>query len=136
MPKSYNRIWIHAIWATKNRERLISSGIEDQVHSFIKEQLKELACPVRIVNGMPDHVHCLFLLNAQKSLTGIIKQVKGSSSFFINNQKLTEEPFAWQRGYAAFSVGDKDSDRVYEYIKHQKRHHIKLTLEEEYDVFL
>lgn len=33
---------------------------------------------------MPDHVHCLFLLSPQKSIAEVIKQVKGSSSHWVN----------------------------------------------------
>tara|TARA_R110002020_G_scaffold209521_1_gene415507 strand:- start:1534 stop:1788 length:255 start_codon:yes stop_codon:yes gene_type:complete len=84
MPHSYNNIWIHAIWATKERAPLINSSVESKIHSFLKEQFRELGCPIRIINGMPDHIHCLFLLNPQKSITDVIKQVKGSSSHFVN----------------------------------------------------
>lgn len=76
MPHSFNKIWVHAIWATKKRMPLISADIEKKLHKFISDQLRELGCPVRIINGMPDHVHCLFLLNPQKSIAEVIKQIK------------------------------------------------------------
>ena len=53
-------------------------------------------CPVRVINGMPDHLHCLFLLNPQKSIAEIIKQVKGSTSHWVNEQDLIKEKFSWQ----------------------------------------
>jgi putative transposase len=53
---------------------------------------------------MPDHIHALFLLNPQKSISEVIKQIKGSSSHFVNHQNLIDEKFAWQTGYAAYSV--------------------------------
>ncbi len=86
MPHSFNKIWLHAIWATKERKPIILSKMESKVYSFMRNQLKEMGCPVRIINGMPDHVHCLFLLNPQKSVSDIIKQVKGSTSHFVNEQ--------------------------------------------------
>ena len=88
MPHSFNKIWIHAVWATKERTPLISYKIEKHVYDFMRKQFIESGCPVRIINGMPDHVHCLFLLNPQKAITEIIKQVKGSTSHFINEQDL------------------------------------------------
>lgn len=57
---TFNRIWIHAIWATKERIPLISTGIEKKVHKFISDQLREQGCPERIINGMPDHIHFFF----------------------------------------------------------------------------
>jgi putative transposase len=136
MPHSFNKIWIHAIWATKERELLISHAIEHKVFNFISEQLKEQGCPVRIINGMPDHIHCLFLLNPRKSVAEVIKQIKGSSSHFINQNNLIAEKFAWQTGYAAYSVSESIVDRVFQYIKTQKSHHQKRTFQQEYDEFL
>jgi len=94
MPHSFNKIWIHAIWATKGRASLIAPKIENKIHAFIAQQLREYGCPVRIVNGMPDHIHCLFLLNPKKPMAEIIKQIKGSSSHYINQNILIPEKFA------------------------------------------
>jgi REP element-mobilizing transposase RayT len=136
MSHSFNKIWIHAIWATKLRRPIIDSKIENKIYNFISEQLKEQGCHVRIINGMPDHIHCLFLLNRQKSIADVIKQIKGSSSHYINQNDLTTEKFAWQTGYAAFSVSESAVEKVYQYIKAQKEHHNKKTFQEEYDAFI
>ena len=136
MPHSYNKIWIHAIWATKDRMPLINQNVEKKVYQFIVEQLREQNCPVRILNGMPDHVHCMFLLNAQISISQIIKQIKGSSSHYVNQNNLIPEKFSWQTGYAAYSISESVVEKVYQYIKNQKEHHQKKTFLEEYDGFL
>ena len=136
MPHSYNKIWIHAIWATKNRIPLIAAPIEKQVFNFMRRQFEESGCPVRIINGMPDHVHCLFLLNPQKSISEVIKQVKGSTSHFINEQDLIKEKFAWQTGYASYSVSESVLKKVFQYIEQQKQHHAKKSFQQEYDEFI
>jgi len=102
----------------------------------MKQQFIESGCPVRIINGMPDHVHCLFLLNPQKAITEIMKQVKGSSSHFVNENNLIAEKFSWQTGYAAYSVSESVLDKVFNYIKNQKSHHEKKTFQQEFDDFL
>jgi putative transposase len=136
MPHSFNKIWIHAIWATKDRMTLIQPSVEQKIHQFVAEQLKELGCPVRIINGMPDHIHCLFLLNPQKSIAEVVKQIKGSSSHFVNQNNLLAEKFSWQTGYAAYSVSESVVDKVFLYIKNQKQHHHKKTFQQEYEEFL
>ncbi len=136
MPHSFNKIWIHAIWATKERRPLIHLPVEDKIHGFISTQLREQGCPVRIINGMPDHIHCLFLLNPQKSISEVVKQIKGSSSHFINQNSLISEKFSWQTGYAAYSVSESIVDRVFQYIKNQKQHHHKKSFNQEYGEFL
>jgi REP element-mobilizing transposase RayT len=67
---------------------LISSGIEKRVFEFISVQLRELGCPVRIINGMPGHIYCLFLLKPQKSVAEVLKQIKGSSLHYISQNNL------------------------------------------------
>jgi REP element-mobilizing transposase RayT len=136
MPHSFNKLWIHAVWATKNRCELIDFSIEKQVYDYIRQELIDLGCPVRIINGMPDHVHVLFLLNPQKSIADVIKQIKGSSSHSVNGENLMLEKFAWQTGYAAYSVSESQLEAVYNYIKNQKQHHLKKNSQDEYDEFI
>jgi len=136
MPHSFNKIWIHTIWSTKKRMPLINVSVEQKVYQYISEQLRGQGCPVRIINGMPDHIHCLFLLSPQKSIAEVVKQIKGSSSHFVNQNNLISEKFAWQTGYAAYSVSESGVEKVFEYIKNQKRHHQKKTSQQEYNQFI
>ena len=136
MPHSFNKIWIHAIWATKNRFPLIEAKIEKQVHNYMRDQFIEMGCPLRIINGIPDHVHCLFLLSPQKSIADLIKQIKGSTSHYINETALITDKFSWQTGYAAYSVSESAVDKVFQYIQNQKSHHQKQTFEKEFNEFL
>lgn len=136
MPHSFNKLWIHAIWSTKDRLPFIEPSIEKRVYEFLNSQFRESGCPVRIINGMPDHIHCLFLLNPQKAITEIIKQVKGSSSHWINGEQLIRDKFSWQTGYAAYSVSESVLDKVYQYIVNQKQHHQKTTFLKEYEEFI
>lgn len=136
MPHSYYNLWIHAIWSTKKREPLITEDIEKRAYQFISEQFQTMDCPAIIINGMPDHIHCLFRLNQNKSVAEVIKHIKGSSSFYINSNELIQEKFAWQTGYAVFSVSASVKNRVYQYIKNQKSHHQHKSFEEELKHFI
>ena len=133
MPHSYNRIWIHAISATKNRYPLIDPAVETEIYQHMKEQLVETGCPVRIINGMPDHIHLLFLLNPKLAVIDITQKVKGNTSHWINQIDLIEEKFAWQTGYAAYSVSDSQVEKVYQYILNQKQHHAKKSFPTEFN---
>ncbi len=136
MSQSFTKLWIHVIWATKNRKDLIDFSIEKTLYDYIWQELTELGCPVRIINGMPDHVHVLFLQNPQKTITDIVKQIKGSSSHFMNRGEFILEKFAWQTGFGAFSVSESQLNAVYNYIKNQKQHHLKKNGQDEFDVFV
>lgn len=136
MSHSYTKIWIHTIWATKERQNLILPNIENTIHGLIKSQLEELGCSVKAINGMPDHIHCLFLLNPQKSISEVIKTIKGGTSHDINQNDLTPSKFAWQTGYSAFSVSESVLEKVVMYIKNQKEHHTLKSFSDEYQDFL
>jgi len=136
MSQSFTKLWIHVIWATKNRKDLIDFSIEKNLYDCIWKELTELGCPVRIINGMPDHVHVLFLQNPQKTITDIVKQIKGSSSHFMNRGEFILEKFAWQTGFGAFSVSESQLNAVYNYIKNQKQHHLKKNGQDEFDDFV
>ncbi len=47
---------------------------------------------------MSDHVHCLFLLDAQKSISEVIKQVKGCTLHWANEQIIILEKFTGKHG--------------------------------------
>ncbi len=75
------KIWIHAIYGTKDKTSLIKDTFESQLHHHIKEKLeKELDCKVRNINGTEDHIHILFLLSPNYSLKEIFQKIKGESS--------------------------------------------------------
>jgi len=133
MPHYYAKIWIHLVYATKRREISIDPEIEQQVYQNIDHELHLLGCGLKIINGMPDHLHVLFLNNPRHALSAIVQQLKGSTSRWINDQKLCADHFSWQTGYAAFSVSESKLDVVYNYILNQKSHHQTMSFEEELD---
>ena len=83
-----------------------------------------------------DHTHALIDLPTDKSIEQVVQLLKGSSSHWVNEQKLAKGRFAWGRGYGAFSVSHSDVERVAAYIANQEEHHRKRTYEEEFDLFV
>ncbi len=136
MPHSYTKVWIHVVLGTKFRRPYFQPEIEKKVYAFLKEQFKKMDCSVNIINGTEDHVHVLFRLSRNHSISHIIKTVKGTSSNWINKENLTDKKFEWQIGYAAFGVDYENLDRVFFYIRNQKLHHKKQDFPEEYSKLL
>jgi putative transposase len=115
---------------------LIDAKSEIKIHDYMLKQFIEIGCPIRMINGMPGHIHCLFLLSPKKSISEVIKQIKGITSHFVNEQNLISEKFAWQTGYAAYSVSESQLEKVFQYIKNPKKNHSKQSFQQEYDEFL
>jgi putative transposase len=136
MPHSLVQVWLHIIWGTKFRKPFIDYKIEKQVYKMLEDEFNAKGCKVSIINGMPDHIHCLIRLGSSCSIADVVKAAKGQVAYSINEIDLVNDKFAWQTGYAAFSVSQSNIPKVYNYIKNQKTHHLKQSFEEEYNYYL
>jgi REP element-mobilizing transposase RayT len=83
-----------------------------------------------------DHTHALVDLPTSLTIEQAVQLLKGSSSHWINEQRMLRGRFAWGRGYGAFSVSQSDIERVAKYIAGQEEHHRKRTFPEEYEQFV
>lgn len=133
MSHSFYRIWLHVVFSTQNRKPLMTPIAENTIFEYMRNQLIENGSPVRIINGMPDHVHLLLLQNPKRAITDTIKQLKESSSNWINKNGIIEKKFAWQKGYGVFSVSESRVEKVLKYIENQKAFHRKTSFTDEYN---
>ncbi len=81
---------------------------------------------------MPDHLHILFGMRPTQSLSDLMRDIKGDSSLWINENKFVNGRFSWQEGYGAFSYSKSQISAVATYIENQELHHKKKTFIEEY----
>ena len=142
MPQSLSRIIIHLTFSTKNRDRVLAyPDVRDQLNAYIVGILRNLECPSIQVGSVIDHVHILYLHSRTASLADVVGTVKRESSAWLKTQKPDiKDPylmkFAWQAGYAAFSVSESNVEKVREYVATQEEHHRRITFQEEYRKFL
>src|SRR5690242_18583072 len=103
---AFVRIWIHAVWGTKNRYPYLTKEIKNKVINHIRENAKQKEIYVDTINGHTEHLHCLMGLNAELSIAKTMQLIKGESAFWINRQKLTGSKFEWADEYYAVSVSE------------------------------
>ena len=133
---SYSRIWLHLIWETLWRERMLDKRAAARASRFLTEYSLEKGIYMKINYFNADHTHALIDLPTSKCVEDVIQLFKGGSSFWINDQKLIKGKFAWGKGYGAFSVSHSDVERVARYISRQGEHHRRHTYAEEYELFV
>ena len=80
---------------------------------------------------MQDHAHVLLSLPTAMSVAKAVQLIKGGSSKWINDH-LDRRSFAWQDGYAAFTIGVSQLQATVRYIDNQERHHAKKTFAQEW----
>jgi putative transposase len=61
------------------------------------------------------------------ALAEVVKELKGASSHDINHEVRLGYPFAWQRGYGALTLGEKQRPVAEVYVQNQKIHHQQQT---------
>jgi putative transposase len=127
------RIWVHLIWSTKNREKLILPELKPDLLNHLKLNAKEKCIWIDTVNCVGDHVHALISLGAEQSISKIAMFLKGESSHWMNKHNLMKMKFEWQDEYIAVSVSDSNVETIQGYIQNQEEHHRKRTFVEEYD---
>lgn len=127
---------IHAIWGTKNRRPLLHKEIRHALYDHIIENAKTKGLFIDSINGVDDHIHLLFGLNADLSIAKTIQLIKGESSYWINKQGLLKHKFEWADEYYAASVSESLLPALRTYINNQEEHHRKRTFAEECDEFL
>ncbi len=121
-------VYIHLVWATWDREPLITPDIERPLHRVIASEVQKMGCTLLAINSVPDHVHLLVRMPSTITIAQLVKQLKGVSSHFVNAHLNPKYPFKWQGFYGAFSVSRWDVDRIMGYIRRQKEHHQVGTL--------
>jgi REP element-mobilizing transposase RayT len=96
--------------------------------------VRNLNASVLSINGPENHVHMLIRLPASLSVAKTVEIVKTNSSRWIHEQSVLHRTFAWQGGYAAFSVSESQLDHLSRYIR--KEHHRRVSFQEELIAFL
>ncbi|CAN5610789.1 hypothetical protein BH10CHL1_BH10CHL1_09700 [soil metagenome] len=118
---AYWRLFYHFVWTTKNRAPLITPELEPHLYRWLHNQAKEMYCPFFYIGGIVDHVHVLTAVRPSVSPADFMKQIKGSSSRFMD-LKFTHA-FEWQIDYGVLSVSEKAIEPVKAYVLNQKKHH-------------
>ncbi|OGU82354.1 MAG: transposase, partial [Stygiobacter sp. RIFOXYA12_FULL_38_9] len=130
------KIWIHLIWATKNRDKLIAKELKPKLIEHIKSNAKQKEIWIDSVNCVSDHIHLLISLGSEQTISKVVMLIKGESSFWVNKNKLIPGKFEWQDDYMAYSVSDSIVKRVRNYIANQEEHHKVKSFGEEYENFM
>jgi putative transposase len=130
MPSTYLSLHYHLVFATKNREATIAQPWRTRLHEYLGGTAAGLGGFPQGIGGIADHVHMLVGLKATLCLSDFLRELKKASSLWVHEQ-IHERGFAWQEGYAAFTVSASARPSVRSYIAHQEEHHRHKTYQDE-----
>jgi putative transposase len=101
------RLFYHIVWVTKNRRPWIVHELESTLFNSIRSKAIGLGAKIFALNACQDHVHIVVSIPPSLSLSRFVGQVKGVSSFKINESKLLPVQFQWREEYGIFSLEEK-----------------------------
>lgn len=126
----------HCVFAAKGRDESLSPEIRERLWPYLGGIARKNGMKALAIGGVSDHVHILVSLPATMSVAKAMQLFKGNSSKWIHEAFPTLRGFAWQEGYAAFSIGVSGIEETRAYIQNQEEHHRTRTYREEVIAFL
>jgi REP element-mobilizing transposase RayT len=125
MSHTYVQNVIHVVFSTKDRRKTIPEEFQPRLCAYVAGICKKLGAHVHAVGGMEDHIHFLIQIPPTSAVAKAISTIKSNSSRWASEDGYN---FAWQQGYAAFSVSSSNIPAVIRYVRNQKAHHKKMEI--------
>jgi REP element-mobilizing transposase RayT len=119
---AYLSLHYHVVFSTRHRVPCLAKAWRDDLHSYMSGTIKGLGGFPQTTDGWVDHVHLLFGLKATHVVADVVRELKKASSVWVRDH-VGLPGFAWQEGYAAFTVGYRQREIVRAYIDGQEEHH-------------
>jgi REP element-mobilizing transposase RayT len=135
MSSTYLSLHYHLVFLTKDRQPIIATAWRAKLHGYLRGTVEGLGGQCEIVGGTADHVHLLVRLRATHTLADFMRELKRASSSWAHTD-MSQPEFAWQEGYAAFTVSASAADEVRRYIENQEEHHRQRSFREELVIML
>ena len=136
MAHTFANLLTHVIFSTKDREHLVISDLKSPLLAYMGGIVRELEGKAVAINSMPDHIHMLLWLPPGVAVAEALRILKTNSCRWVHQTRTSLHGFAWQTGYAAFSVSQSNAASVVKYIHEQEMHHRRVTFQEELISFL
>ena len=133
MPQSHAQVWLHIVFATKERRRFLQKeSFRDPMFRMLAHQVKQGGWVSASVGGHVDHVHLLVGLSRTITIADLVEHVKTETSKWAKKDREGNDLFQWQSGYGVFSVSHSMKDKVDDTIRSQEQHHATSSFPDEY----
>ena len=125
---AFHAIFLHVNWHCHADKPLLRPKVELACRSYL-EAYCEKHGGVRLlaVGGTETHVHLALQVEPTICPSEFIGKLKGAASHDLN-KRFGRATVKWQVGYGVVSFAERDLRGVLRYIKNQKEHHAKGTV--------
>ena len=123
MSQSLSNVILHIVFGTKYRVPCLIKPVRIALFPYLATIVRDLGSECYRAGGVEDHVHLAVRLHRTRTIADLVRGTKAGSSQWLKTQSPHLRDFAWQGGYAAFSVTYKGLDQLVSYIDGQEAHH-------------
>lgn len=128
---SYTSLFYHIVFSTKERRPLLSNGLAPRVIQYIGGIVRNTDGRLLAGGGADDHLHLIVTTRPVTAIAHFVGTLKANCTAWIHGTFPDMKAFAWQEGYAAFSISRSALGRTIQYVEVQREHHRKMTFQEE-----
>lgn len=116
-------MYYHLVLVTKYRRKMLTPIIHKELEKIISQVCLENKSILREYGGEEDHIHLLIKSNPNTDLAGMVKTIKGRSSFEIRRKfpetKGKSPKHFWSRSYCILTTGGAPIEIIRQYIERQ-----------------
>ncbi len=110
MGSTFFSLHYHIVFSTKERRPLIHAEWRPRLHSYLGGIIRGMKGVAEIVGGVDDHLHILTSLRPVHCVADVMRDLKKDSTNWVKEN--FDRQFAWQEGYAAFTVSPSATNAV------------------------
>lgn len=134
---SYTQLYYHIVFTPRNRAPVIDLQQENRLYAYIRGFIRNKKGVMYAIGGMPDHIHLLVQLLPMVSVSDFVHDLKLATHQFMIQHRDAFPLFAgWERSFGAFSCSYKEREKVSNYIRHQKEHHLSVSTQDEFRIMI
>ena len=123
---SVSRLTVHLVWATKYRYSVLKGDLQKRCRNLIIQICE--AEDIVIMKGVvsKDHIHLHIEYLPSKSISDIVKRLKGRTSRKLQQEFPDLKKRYWGRhfwaiGYGCWSSGNITEKMINEYLEHHRK---------------
>ena len=131
MSHALTKLLFHVVFRTKRHQPFLQGVVSQKINGYMTGIARNQQAHLIRAGGMPDHRHLLLELKPTVNIADMVRLLKANASKWARETFPELRDFAWQTGYAAFSVSLSARNNVIKYIDNQEEHHRTTGFDEE-----
>lgn len=128
----YAKLRIHLLWSTKGRRPWLDRDWRGRLFARIDVITEAAGARLVSAGAARDHLHLYLEIPVTLALAPLVESIKGGTARWIQRTFPHRAAFAWQQGFAAFTVSPHDDARLLDDLRHQDARHRTHDFAQEY----